>query len=569
MSKHSALLAAILLLAAGRLSAQVVSIDDPVMMPLPDYPADQVATFRSQKAPAYPDRWKTDRRPHYAAVGLLIDPKGVPQKVDVDCEHAADADVRETAKSWRFHPALLHGKPVKAACRVFVCFNPVAPNDPAPDAPVTILSGSFTPTLAAMDGFPTSLFFHTKFTVDEAGLAQDIEVTPAPSPQLTNPQMIAAYQNAEVSGAVKTMLQHWKFAPARVQGHPVAHPLSIGVWATNDRLLDSQFPVPIKQPHPEYPYSLRKSGNRGEVMIRFTVDKYGKVQNPSVVKSTHPDFEAPAITALLHWKFTPGTMMGVPVSMEMMVPIIFQLEYGGSDQFSSLEPNSNGAPTFEVPGSSNKKVPAEYRYDTPPQTKVIVLPVYPFEQLKRDVSGSAEIVMLVDANGKVIQTGIKKASSPEFGSAAEAAALCWEFEPAMLNGKPTKTILGHTFEFDLSNRDFSLDDDAEDLLDRVRKKPESIVKLKDLDRIPQATYRVRPKYLPGSPSGGVEVELYLDKKGQVRFPHMVSCTNDILVGPSLTALARWHFEPPLKGGKPVDAVARIPLSYTVPSVAGK
>jgi len=247
-----------------------------------------------------------------------------------------------------------------------------------------------------------------------------------------------------------------------------------------------------------------------------------------------------------------------------MVPIMFQLDMGDSSPFAAAAPYPNGAPTYQLSDSSNKKLPAEYRFDTAPQTKVIVLPVYPFEHLKRAVSGSAEIVMLVSAKGTVTDTSVKKASSPEFGVAAQSAALCWEFEPALLAGKPTQTVLTHTFEFDLGNRDFSLDDDSEDLLDRVRKKPETIARLKDLDRIPQPTYRVRPSYLPGSPSGRVMIELYLDKKGQVRFPHAVSSSNEILVWPSLTALARWHFEPPLKGGKPVDAVAQIPLSYTAP-----
>jgi TonB family protein len=345
--------------------------------------------------------------------------------------------------------------------------------------------------------------------------------------------------------------------------------LTLTVWATNDRCLDLVEPKPIRQVSPEYPKSLRLTNNRGEVLIQFTVDKDGSVRNPTVRQSTHPALEAPAIAALLQWKFTPALLSGKPIARDEIVPIIFGMEdtIQSRTAFSTFPLYPDGLETYRVSGKTGKDMPPQYRYDTAPQPKLTVLPVYPFEMLKRSVHGSADVIMLVSADGTVEATKVKTASSPEFAQAAESAAFCWRFEPALLAGKPTQTLISRTFDFDDTSRDFTLDEEGEQLLQQVKEDPGAILRLKDLDRIPAATYRVRPEYLPGSPSGQVIVELYLDKTGMVRFPHAISSSNEILVGPSLTAVARWHFEPPIKGGKPVDAVAQIPIRYVAPKPA--
>jgi protein TonB len=48
------------------------------------------------------------------------------------------------------------------------------------------------------------------------------------------------------------------------------------------------------------------------------------VVNPRVEKSSHPEFEAPAVEALRQWKFEPAIKAGKRVSCRMRVPIRFQ-----------------------------------------------------------------------------------------------------------------------------------------------------------------------------------------------------------------------------------------------------
>ncbi len=62
----------------------------------------------------------------------------------------------------------------------------------------------------------------------------------------------------------------------------------------------------------------------GTVVVLFIVDATGKVTNPRVEKSTHPEFERPALDAVKQWKFEPGVKGGQRVPCKMRVPIRFQ-----------------------------------------------------------------------------------------------------------------------------------------------------------------------------------------------------------------------------------------------------
>jgi protein TonB len=47
------------------------------------------------------------------------------------------------------------------------------------------------------------------------------------------------------------------------------------------------------------------------------------VQRATVQKSSHPAFEAPALTAVGKWRFEPGKRKGESVAFKMRVPITF------------------------------------------------------------------------------------------------------------------------------------------------------------------------------------------------------------------------------------------------------
>lgn len=76
---------------------------------------------------------------------------------------------------------------------------------------------------------------------------------------------------------------------------------------------------------PVFPAELRAAGVSGEATVSFVIDSQGNVQNAHVVKSSHKEFEAPALEALAQWKFDPGIKAGRNVHTLMQVPLVFEL----------------------------------------------------------------------------------------------------------------------------------------------------------------------------------------------------------------------------------------------------
>jgi protein TonB len=85
-----------------------------------------------------------------------------------------------------------------------------------------------------------------------------------------------------------------------------------------------QRPRPVHQVAGAYPSEMRARNVEGVVTLIFIVDDTGRVVNPRVEKSSHPQFEAPALAAVRQWKFEPAIKAGQRVSCRMRVPIRFQ-----------------------------------------------------------------------------------------------------------------------------------------------------------------------------------------------------------------------------------------------------
>jgi len=83
-----------------------------------------------------------------------------------------------------------------------------------------------------------------------------------------------------------------------------------------------QKPRAIFQAAPVYPAGMRSV--EGLVSVLFVVDQTGKVSGPRIEKSSHPEFEKPAVDAVKQWKFEPAIKAGQRVSCRMRIPIRFQ-----------------------------------------------------------------------------------------------------------------------------------------------------------------------------------------------------------------------------------------------------
>ncbi len=322
-------------------------------------------------------------------------------------------------------------------------------------------------------------------------------------------------------------------------------------------------PQPIKKDAPEYPTSLIDSGNSGEVLLEAVVDTHGDVQTVWVIRSSHPDFEAPAIEAILTWKFKPGIRQGVAVSTYLQIPV--QFIYQGLHGF--------GAQPWNIPPTGSKKLPPVYQYDSPPKPMLTTAPVYPFELLQQNIKGSAKVAFIIDPTGRTRRIVVREASRPEFGAATAAMIAAWEFSPAKKDGKKSWAMLGKEQLFNRSDRDAGLNDSSLRLLRALKKDPCPILKsLKDLDAALVPRSRPGPvtpfALLTDNVPAEATIEFIIDHAGHAQLPRIVSSTRDDFGWAAATAVARWLFSVPMKDGHPVDVFAQIPINYVPPPKDG-
>lgn len=80
--------------------------------------------------------------------------------------------------------------------------------------------------------------------------------------------------------------------------------------------------------HIEWPKEFDTGCIQGTVVVRFTVEKSGKLSSARIVKSLYPAFDAiglQVVQKMPNW--LPGTTKeGAPIAMEMNLPIKFRLE---------------------------------------------------------------------------------------------------------------------------------------------------------------------------------------------------------------------------------------------------
>ena len=87
-----------------------------------------------------------------------------------------------------------------------------------------------------------------------------------------------------------------------------------------------QRPVARIQNPPQYPYEMSRAGISGEVAVEFIISSNGDVVDTRVMRSSHREFEVPAMMAVSKWKFKPGRKGGRAVSTRASQLIEFNLE---------------------------------------------------------------------------------------------------------------------------------------------------------------------------------------------------------------------------------------------------
>jgi protein TonB len=78
---------------------------------------------------------------------------------------------------------------------------------------------------------------------------------------------------------------------------------------------------------PPYPRKARRLGYEGIVMLKVLIDKNGRVEDLTVLKSSgHTVLDRAALSAVRNWLFEPGTEGGIKKKMWVKIPLRFDLK---------------------------------------------------------------------------------------------------------------------------------------------------------------------------------------------------------------------------------------------------
>lgn len=513
-------------------------------------PPDEMPALTSKPRVDFPEALRGSPDVGYIIVSFVLDPKARRLgTMRATTTKAFERAYEEAADRFRFTPGKRDGKPVNTAVTLAIIFNPASAAADKPEATPRLLDASTVhvprPKGAKPDDHFEDQVVFADVSIDETGRITAVKNAP---PELAPKIQIAA--------------KNWRFAPARRGGQPVAAELRVPfvIEIAGARRgppgTKPTFPRVISQQKPIYPFAMRASGMRGEVVVDFFVDIEGRVRNAYVVRSLNPAFDDPALEAVRQWRFEPGRAGEEPIRMHMQVPVIFQLDglYQGGE---------NGMNSPRKPDLS--KLPEEFRYDTAPRLIGSARAVYPYALLAAKREGKALIRYLVDERGRVAQATVGEASAPEFGEALLAAVEQFRFEPAVKNGRPSRSLQAFSQEFKTDEGYQLVSDDDLSLLRREQRKPETIVRLGDLDEplkpISQRPPRAPLAQLADGKAGEATIEFLVDEEGRARLPRVVRASADAFGYAAMQAIASWRFEPPTRGGRAAIVRAILPVKF--------
>ena len=87
-------------------------------------------------------------------------------------------------------------------------------------------------------------------------------------------------------------------------------------------------PRPISPVKPDYPEQLEEEEIEGEVLLKLSIDKSGKVVAIKVISSDHKLFTKSALRTAKNYKFIPGKdKKGNAVAVNIEMPIVFEVPF--------------------------------------------------------------------------------------------------------------------------------------------------------------------------------------------------------------------------------------------------
>jgi TonB family protein len=203
----------------------------------------------------------------------------------------------------------------------------------------------------------------------------------------------------------------------------------------------------------------------------------------------------------------------------------------------------------------------------PAEPRKCDLPLYPVRaQLEGLFRGEVEVLLDIDAEGRVIDSLVLQSTHRYFSEAVERAVRDWSFQPARRADEPVPMIKTVRFHFELGkfvNASFgpSVTFAYLESIRPDRGPTRMVARLSELDALPKPVEIARPLVDPDLPrprrEGRTVFQFFIDESGKVRMPVLIELEGDIrLAEAANTALEQWRFETPRSRGRAVIAHAR-------------
>ena len=106
-------------------------------------------------------------------------------------------------------------------------------------------------------------------------------------------------------------------APGDVTGNQTTAPAKVASYLVQL--------VKIKDVPPVYPSSARAARVQGVVVIEATIDRDGRVENATVLRSV-PLLDQAALDAVRQWEFKPQLLNGTAIPVVVTLPVPFALK---------------------------------------------------------------------------------------------------------------------------------------------------------------------------------------------------------------------------------------------------
>ena len=495
---------------------------------------------------------------------------------------------RECAKvmdNWKWEPQFPDEDDTRRAWAAII-FNPVAASASSATAKPRLLS--VTPVI-----FPPGTEVPTVF-LERMATAR---VTVGASGEIKNVRMLITSKTSEFvrrhKDAIEQVVHKWKFAPARNNGAAIEAAAVVPVLLLPALPVPAPAPAripslkPLMQVHTVYPKAMESVGGSCAVTLEFTLDDKGRPKNPIVVFSPDQHFDKPALDAIrkyvfeipknakrdsrgnkyaqlgdARWQyevnFAPPRMITRKVRETWTTPC-----YSCCGMIRLRR--TLGPPIDKVVALPGTKIRGQNitRPVLAPASVKTVAPVYPYEMLRKNVTGSATVRMPCDTDRSDGCPEIIKKSDKNFGYALAAAVRYYTIEPGKWAGKPVSSMLTAKFDFNPLNPELRLSEKTRRLLAEEKQNPGKIIPEGKLDSPLEFQEGPRPSSLHVNDElkGSTIIEFLVDETGCVHLPRIMQTETPEVAHVLMQQISLRAYAPPLQNGNPVVARAREILNF--------